>query len=163
MNVSRLVVAGLGSVVMAQSAFSAMPTKEGAAQFMGCVAGPMQLMTDVKGAMGGSYEVIGTPMAKPGELFHLTSMRCLGSFVRIGKEITDTGSCTAVDADGDKMFTVYSRKNSEKNSWKVVAGTGKYEGMSAEGTTENTVIPPKRRRMDTWQSCSKTSVRWKLK
>jgi hypothetical protein len=51
-------------------------------------------------------------------------------------KITQTNVCEAIDADGDKRLTIYSRGSDGKVTREAVAGTGKYEGMVATATVE---------------------------
>lgn len=142
---------------------AAGPAKEGSFEGMTCFAGSRQILADVKGSFGAGYDLIGTAVRKEGELGHQASERCLGVFVAVGKEANDNGSCVASDADGDRYFVVYSRKNQEPGVWRATGGTGKYEGIEASGTFERAIFPAKPMRSDVLQVCNRETGSWKLK
>ena len=121
-------------------------------------------ITDVKGVMGISYEVVGTPTtSKEDDIAYRTSVRCVGSATIIAGETTDFGSCVSTDPEGDHIFVVYSAHGKDPGTWKAVAGTGKYEGIEASGTWAHVIVPGKPARPDYWQSCDRETGHWKLK
>jgi hypothetical protein len=64
------------------------------------------------------------------------SGRCLGQFTLINGDYNETGSCQFWNANGDKIFGLYSRKGDPakaEGTWHVVQATGKLEGMTSEG------------------------------
>ncbi len=158
-----LSIAGCALLVLAQGAVAADPPKEGSFDGMTCYAGPQHVITDGKGTVGFSYDVVGTPMRKEGDpLFH-ASAECVGSGTIVGAELMDSGLCIVTDADGDRFFSAYSRHNKEAGTWKVIAGTGKFEGMESSGTWAPVLMPVKPARADMAQSCNKEAGHWKLK
>jgi len=51
-------------------------------------------------------------------------------------DYNETGSCQFWNANGDKIFGLYSRKGDPakaEGTWHVVQATGKLEGMTSEG------------------------------
>jgi hypothetical protein len=51
-------------------------------------------------------------------------------------DYSENGSCQLWNANGDKIFSVYSRKGDPakaEGTWHTVQATGKLEGMTAEG------------------------------
>jgi hypothetical protein len=156
-------IAGGALLVLAHGVLAAGPAKEGDFAGMTCFSGPAHVIAGVKGQVGGSYDLMGTSIRNEGELGYLGSERCVGHFVVIGAELTDSGSCLLADPDGDQVFLVFSRKNQEPGTWKATGGTGKYEGIEASGTFVGAVRPPKRVLPDVLQVCNKETGHWKLK
>jgi hypothetical protein len=67
------------------------------------------------------------------------AMRCLGIYDDAGKaRAQEHGACTFTDNDGDKIMATYERKTAEGGTETLVAGTGKFAGIS--GTGEWTVL-----------------------
>ena len=69
--------------------------------------------------------------------FGRMSVQCVGSGSAIGDQREASGYCDAIDADGDRYVTKYGGGQG-KGTWSVVTGTGKFAGMTGEGS--NTVI-----------------------
>lgn len=158
-----LCVAMLAAVSTGQAFAAAPVSKDGSYDGLTCYIGPTTAIADGKGQVAGSYDIIGTPIRKEGELGYLSSNHCVGSFSVVGKELTDSGSCLQTDPDGDRVFLVYSRRNQD-GTWKAVSGTGKYEGMEASGTFVGGAIRPvKQDRPGYIQVCNKEAGSWKLK
>lgn len=152
----------------AQVAAAGGPAKEGTFETIICVAGPMPSITDGKIATVLSWDVVGTPMAKEGELLYGTSARCVGSTTIVGKELTEDGACLYTDGDGDRFLFMYSGRSEPgkpaPGTWKFVAGTGKFDGMEASGAYIHVNQPAKQARADSYYNgCDKDSGHWKLK
>jgi len=59
---------------------------------------------------------------------------CLGQFTNINGDYSENGSYQLWNANGDKIFSVYSRKGDPakaEGTWHTVQATGKLEGMPA--------------------------------
>jgi hypothetical protein len=159
-----LCVALLAVVSTGQALAATAVPKDGSYEGLTCYTGPSTVIADGKGQVAGTYDIIGTPIRKEGELGYLSSNHCVGSFSVVGKELTDSGSCLQTDPDGDRFFLVYSRRNQEPGTWKIVSGTGKYDGMEASGTwVAGAVRPVKQDRPGYVQVCNKEAGSWKLK
>lgn len=67
---------------------------------------------------------------------HLSAQDCDGAAIlaATGQQIAASGSCHAVDADGD-VWTLWYHNSAAGNNWGVIGGTGKYDGMTGGGTT----------------------------
>ncbi len=62
----------------------------------------------------------------------------------------DHGVCVAFDKDGDAWWLSYSNKGDDRK-WMVVAGTGKYAGMTGSGTTKLLAVTPDGRMTIGWR------------
>ena len=86
----------------------------------------------------GTYEVSGVHQNVQGDATTDMGMRCLGIYDDADKAREEHGACTFTDSDGDKIMATYERKNAEGGIETLVAGTGKFAGIS--GTGEWTVL-----------------------
>jgi len=116
-------------------AFAADLPKQGSYDFMSCYSGTVNAMDFSPTHMANTSEVRGTVMSNPpGGLFDKVSFRCLTmSYAADGKPSGMT-LCEGVDKDGDKYLS-HLVVDGGQSTRKVVAGTGKYAGMTASGTT----------------------------
>jgi hypothetical protein len=121
-------------MLMAVSPVLIAAPKEGNYRSDGCFHGQHFMTSHSKDIMGGSYTGISTQQA-PGEndFWHNMVGRCNGAWTLIMGEYNELGTCEYTDAAGDKLFGVYTRKNQD-GTWKVLAGTGKYDGLESTGT-----------------------------
>ena len=74
--------------------------------------------------------------------FHDMSGICVG----MGSEepeapFTDSGYCSYVDADGDKIFTHWYETEADKGTQILLGGTGKYAGVQGGDTYEYVYTP----------------------
>jgi hypothetical protein len=86
----------------------------------------------------GTYEVSGIHQNVQGEATTDMAMRCLGIYDVAGEAREEHGACTFTDNDGDEIMATYERKTAEGGIETLVAGTGKFAGIS--GTGEWTVV-----------------------
>ena len=86
----------------------------------------------------GTYEVSGVHQNAQGDATSDMAMRCLGIYDDAGKAREEHGACTFTDNDGDEIMATYERKTAEGGIETLVAGTGKFAGIS--GTGEWTVL-----------------------
>lgn len=72
----------------------------------------------------------------PANPIHLSAQDCDGATILAadGQQIAASGSCYAVDADGD-VWTLWYHNSAAGNDWGVIGGIGKYDGMTGGGTT----------------------------
>jgi hypothetical protein len=56
-------------------------------------------------------------------------VRCLQNWTLLAEQFRIVGSCVLTDPDGDNIFDVF-----EGTNFKLVAGTGKYKGISGQGS-----------------------------
>jgi len=128
MNRISTLLVGVSLCIFGASAVGAELAKDGKYDQNECFNGPHHLIVHSKDQMGGSYTVSGvSPVA--GGLFQNTSSVCNGAWTLVNGEYNEIGSCEYTDASGDKFFGVFGRKNKESGTWRVVGGTGKYNGM----------------------------------
>jgi len=108
--------------------------KEGSYKSDGCFHGQHFMTAHSKDAMGGSYTGISSQSASgEGDFWRNTVGRCNGAWTLIMGEVNESGTCEYTDAAGDKFFGIYTRKNQD-GTWKVLGGTGKYDGIESTGT-----------------------------
>ena len=119
--------------IASSSALAAAP-KEGSYKSDGCFHGQLFMTVHSKDAMGGSYTGI-TAQHAAGENEFWRNMvgRCNGAWTLILGEYNELGTCEYTDASGDKLFGIYTRKNQD-GTWKVLAGTGKFDGIESTGS-----------------------------
>ncbi len=119
--------------------FSASPLEaaaEGKLDSVSCYAGPSHVIQQGDGIVAGSYAVTAMSPGTEGTPFYRLSGLCLGQFTNINGDYSENGSYQLSNANGDKIFSVYSRKGDPakaEGTWHTVQATGKLEGMTAEG------------------------------
>jgi hypothetical protein len=88
----------------------------------------------------GTYEVSGVHQNVQGDASTDMAMRCVGIYDDVGGKAPqqEHGACTFTDNGGDKIMATYERKTAEGGIETLVAGTGKFAGIS--GTGEWTVV-----------------------
>jgi hypothetical protein len=156
-------VATLIAVTSAGSAFAADLPKEGRYDFTGCWSGVSSVIEFSKTHSASSYEMTGTTRSNPpGGMFDNHTFRCVGLNASLDGKVSATTVCEAIDRDGDKRLSYFSRTSDGKVVRENVTGTGKYEGMVASGTVQPLgpfpVIKP-----GTFQSCNHQTGTYKLK
>jgi hypothetical protein len=69
---------------------------------------------------------------------HLSTQDCMGSVLETaeGKPISSTGSCDAIDKDGDIWWLTWTGGADSTSNWRVTGGGGKYQGMTGQGKSE---------------------------
>jgi beta-xylosidase len=89
---------------------------------------------------------------------HLSAQDCDGATILAadGKQIAASGSCHAVDTDGD-VWTLWYHNSAAGNNWGVIGGTGKYDGMTGGGTTSPLADLPDGRFVISWDGA------WQMK
>jgi hypothetical protein len=143
---------GLGTVVaigaIGQAGAAELP-KEGKADMTTCHTVTTNDITFSKTHTATTYEVIGVNTSNPpGGIFDQTSFRCVGLNSIIDGKFSATAICESVDRDGDKIITRLivgsyegvGQDDTHVGEATVIAGTGKYEGMTRTGTMENYLI-----------------------
>jgi hypothetical protein len=88
----------------------------------------------------GTYEFSGVHQNVQGDATTDMGMRCLGIYDDVAGKAPqqEHGACTFTDNDGDKIMATYERKTAGGGIETLVAGTGKFAGIS--GTGEWTVV-----------------------
>jgi hypothetical protein len=83
---------------------------------------------------GGVWDYTGVMQNVKGEgPFNNMAVRCLQNWTMLGEQLKVVGSCVLTDQDGDSVFDVF-----EGAAFNLVAGTGKYKGISGRGTITRT-------------------------
>jgi hypothetical protein len=117
-----------------------------------------------------TYEIIGTGISNPpGGMFDQQSFRCVGLNSVIDGKFSATTFCEGVDKDGDKILTRLivglaegvGQDDTHVGETVVIAGTGKYEGMTRTGTNEN--YPIRSAKPGISQRCGRATGTYKLK
>lgn len=88
----------------------------------------------------------------PASVFHLAAQDCSGTTVigADGKVMFGSGSCNAVDRDGDTWAIWYSNSAAGR-IWNVIGGTGKYANLTGGGTTEVLMLTRDGRMTISWK------------
>ena len=136
--------------------------KEGAYDFMSCYSGTVSAMNFSKTHNANTSEIAGTiQTSPPGGIFDKVAFRCISLSYSADGKTTGTTVCEGIDKDGDKYMThiVGDGTNSTR---KVVAGSGKYDGLVASGTVE-AMGPFGALKPGTTQNCSHQKGTYKLK
>lgn len=117
-----------------------------------CVSGDMTSLytSDEAGMM--SFEIKGIVLSNnESEILNNVSERCVGVFIRLGKEVSQNGYCTYVYPNKDIQLLEW-KGVSGSGEWKFVYGTGKWKGVTGGGTWKN-INPVQPAAPDTFQIC----------
>jgi hypothetical protein len=110
---------------------------DGKYEMTSCYAGPIHVIQQGDGIVSASYDVTAMMPGQEGTPFYNLSGHCVGQFSIINGDYNENGTCQYGNAAGDKIFGVYARKGDPakaEGTWHVVQGTGKFAGMTSEGT-----------------------------
>ena len=147
----------------AGSAFAAELPKEGSYDYTACWSGISNTITLSKTHSASSFEMTGEIRSTtPGGMFDKQSFRCVGMNASLDGKKTQNNVCEAIDANGDKRLTTFSRGSDGKIIREPVVGTGKYEGMIATATVEP-LGPFPTIKDGTFQDCNHQTGTYKLK
>jgi hypothetical protein len=117
------------------TALAADLPKEGSYDFMSCYSGTVNPMEFSKTHTANTTEIRGTVMSNPpGGLFDKVAFRCISMNYTADGKPSGMTLCEGVDKDGDKYLSQLVVLDGSQSTRKVVAGTGKYEGMTTSGT-----------------------------
>jgi hypothetical protein len=82
----------------------------------------------------GTYEISGVHQNVQGDTKTDMGMRCLGIYdVAAKAPRQEHGACTFTDSEGDQIMATYERKTADGGIETLVAGTGKFAGISGRG------------------------------
>jgi hypothetical protein len=85
---------------------------------------------DSGASTGGVWDYSGVMQNVKGDgPFNNMVVRCLQNWTMIAEQFRIAGSCVLTDVDGDSIFDVF-----EGTNFRLVAGTGKYKGISGQGS-----------------------------
>jgi len=157
-----LAFAAMAAVVPSLQVVAADLPKEGSYDFMSCFTGSSNTMEFSKSHSANTSEIRGTSLSSPpGGLFDKVAFRCISMNYSGDGKPSGMTLCEGVDKDGDKYLSHLVLDGSQTTR-KVVAGTGKYEGMTASGTAVS-VGPFGATAPGQIQSCTHQTGTYKLK
>jgi len=109
----------------------------------------------------GTYEVSGVHQNVQGDATTDMGMRCLWIYdVGGNTPRREHGACTFTDNDGDEIMATYERKTAEGGTETLVAGTGKFAGISGTGEWIVLKFPLKDDKLS--RGVVSETVRWKI-
>jgi hypothetical protein len=167
---SRIILACALAGILGVPAKAAELSKEGKADITTCYTVTTNDIRFSKTHTATTYEIIGTNVSNPpGGLFDQQSFRCVGLNSIVDGKFSATTFCEGIDKDGDKILTRLIVGSSEGvgqddthvGETTVIAGTGKYEGMTRTGTMEN--YPIRSAKPGITQRCGRGTYTYKLK
>ena len=131
----------LAVALVAGTAGAATFPKEGHYDYTACSTSTIQEINFSANHVARSTEQIGTTMSNPpGGLFDNNSFRCVGMSSLIDGKAGGTTVCESVDPDGDKRLSRFSIASDGSRTRELLAGTGKYAGMTM--TTDYKLLGP---------------------
>ena len=146
------------------SALAADVPKEGTFDYTSCFSGESKLISFSNTYSAYSYEMIGTNRSnQPGSIFDKRTFRCVGMNTSFAGRVTANTVCEAVDSDGYKTLSYYSRGSDGKETREIVLGTGKFDGMVRSGVKVEPLGPFPIIKAGTFQNCSRETGTYKLK
>jgi len=88
----------------------------------------------------------------PNAPIHLSTQDCSGTNLigADGVPIVASGYCDGADKDGD-IWWIWFHNSAAGNKWGFLGGTGKFEGVTGGGTTEQQVFMPDGRLVIRWE------------
>ncbi|HET7528114.1 MAG TPA: hypothetical protein VFK10_19390 [Burkholderiaceae bacterium] len=112
--------------------------KEGSFEIVNCGSGTNSIVEISKTARFTSAEQVGTTRSMPsGGYLDMTTYHCMSLGITLDGKYTGHAYCEGVDRDGDKYISHLWSTDGGKTSSEVIAGTGKFEGMTRTGTSES--------------------------
>jgi hypothetical protein len=142
----RTILCAIAALFIASQAAAAELPKEGKADVTGCYTVTANEITFSNTHTATTYEILGTNISNPpGGMFDQMSFRCVGLNSIVDAKFSATTFCESVDKDGDKILTRLivgsvegvGQDDTHVGETVVIAGTGKYEGMTRTGINEN--------------------------
>jgi len=113
--------------------------KEGTSSFTHAYNATFKLLPMGQERVQMTYEVMGVTISNtPEDLFHNSSIRCLGALHAVKGEFNDeSGFCVNTRPDGDQIFSTFKATGklgvNAKGTFTVVGGTGKLVGIQGSG------------------------------
>ena len=90
------------------------------------------------------------------------SQHCVGTTLTHGDRRVARGYCTSVYPDGDRTLIEVSREGEGPGTWRFIDGTGKYAGVSGEGSYRF-ITQARPVEEGTWQFCIQNLGSYTLK
>lgn len=138
--------------------------KEGRFDFNYCMAGKFDY-TELRPGVGmGAWDLGAGTYANGGtKAFDRMGSYCVGAYEIVDGKYQDWHVCTMVDADGDKWLLRGQTGPDGTGKWIAASGTGKYEGMIANGTLGPVGEVPAARAPNTFNKCNRNTGTYKLR
>jgi len=131
---------------------------QGGIEFTHCLGGTPQSMKHGEGNVAHIVAMNGNIRnSAPNGMLDNTSTQCLVLNGALNAVMFAHGICEVTDLDGDRLWFEFERKNSE-GTFHSVAGTGKYQAFSVEGTYAHTRFP---QRSGYFQACALSKGQWR--
>jgi hypothetical protein len=137
--------------------------KEGNYDVVACWTGTGNDIDFSKSHTASSYEMVGTVVSMiPGGFGDRSTFRCVGMNTNVAGHMGGGNMCEVIDPDGDKRLNAFHIDPDGKVVREMVAGTGKYEGMTQTNTVA--MMPPmKTAKAGASQGCNRQTGSYKLK
>lgn len=169
MKYTNAAVGGL-VLLLATQVISAELPEEGKFDVLNCYSGTSQVLNFDRTHIAWGYrdEVSFTYTDPPGGPFDRMWGRCVGSGGFIEGERMNGALCEYSDIEGDSLFMTSSHAtvletSSRRSEVKLLAGTGKYQGLKGEGTSADQVFfPEDEDRPDSYAGCVRYSGTYQL-
>jgi hypothetical protein len=109
-----------------------------------------------------TYELVGVARNESGSgLLNATAFRCTGRARTDGRTMGDNGACLFTDGDGDQVMVTYGGHPQGGGPETLIAGTGKYAGISGAGEW-NLVLILRNAEDGRWRAIVQHKLSWKL-
>lgn len=128
---TRSILFALISILLFSSAIHAAELFEATA----CRSGKMTVVEGSKTLMILGVELKGI-LRSDTEMFNNTSEICVGTYKKIGDEVTQSGYCKYLYPNGDINVVEWDGSRNE-GKWNYLLGTGKWENIKGAGTWKN--------------------------
>ena len=137
--------------------------KEGSFEIINCGSGTNSVVEISKTARFTSSEAIGTTRSvPPGGYLDMTTYHCMSLGATLDGKYTGHTYCEGVDRDGDRYISHLYSTDGGKTSSEVIAGMGKFEGMTRMGTSESLGAFPSVK-PGTFTGCGRQTGTYKMK
>lgn len=137
--------------------------KEGSYDSISCWTGTGNDIAFSKENAGSTYEMVGTVVSMiPGGLGDRSTFRCVGIDTTVQGRKGGGNMCEVIDPDGDKRLNAFHVEPDGRIVREMLAGTGKYEGMTMTNTVAN-LAAMKPAKAGTFQGCNRQTGTYKLK
>lgn len=131
----RASVATVLALAASQASAAVDMPREGRFDFNYCMGGKAGYSEVRSGLATGEFDSVAGTYANGGtKAFDRQGSRCFGVYEIVDGKYRDYGICTQVDADGDKWIMRFETGADMSGKWVALGGSGKYEGMTANGT-----------------------------
>lgn len=163
---ARLVALLCSSALLATLSLACNPAqafpKEGSYDYTACWSGTSNVVEVSSSNNASTTAFAGNTRSNPaGGPFDMLAFSCVGMSATTNGKITSSYYCQTVDKDGDK-FISHGTSDGVKTITDAFGGTGKYEGMVRNGSSENLGVFPAPK-AGTFTGCNHQIGNYKLK